>query len=260
MSSWLAWKAANRLELQAFRPFTNHLSETFDARLSPVDSCRSAACKSSIPFASVQSCYDLQFVPSHHVRSCLGGGVNTLTSRAAHNTESVSWGCGYLMLLKSREYGYTILCATANGRLTLLPVADGRHCERGGFATFLADAHCSLTSPVQGCGSSWPAQVKLSSLLIKRQTSTAAAWRLPDSKWRWNDIPDYEPLTKEILESRLRAKFGNWKFFVEVIEAPLPSSRFQTHKRTQRRASTWQFWVPRDLTVREKLLLQNPHA
>ncbi|OQV07954.1 hypothetical protein CLAIMM_12306 [Cladophialophora immunda] len=63
------------------------------------------------------------------------------------------------------------------------------------------------------------------------------------SRWRWNDIPDYErSLTKEILEKRLREMFGNYKFLVE------------------RKASTWTFWVPDDLTVEEKIRLQKPHA
>ena len=40
----------------------------------------------------------------------------------------------------------------------------------------------------------------------------------PAPKWRWNYIPDYaeDRLSKEILEQRLRNKFGNFKFFVEV--------------------------------------------
>ena len=36
--------------------------------------------------------------------------------------------------------------------------------------------------------------------------------------FRWNTMPEYtsDPLTIDILESRLRAKFGNKKYFVEV--------------------------------------------
>ncbi|KAL9108231.1 MAG: hypothetical protein Q9227_006969 [Pyrenula ochraceoflavens] len=36
--------------------------------------------------------------------------------------------------------------------------------------------------------------------------------------WRWNTIPDYaeDRLSKEVLEQRLRSKYGNYKFYVEV--------------------------------------------
>lgn len=33
--------------------------------------------------------------------------------------------------------------------------------------------------------------------------------------WQWDQIPSYD-LVKEDLESRLREKFGNYKFFTEV--------------------------------------------
>lgn len=36
------------------------------------------------------------------------------------------------------------------------------------------------------------------------------------AQWRWNDLPDYKALTAEILEARLRDKFGNYKFYVTV--------------------------------------------
>jgi hypothetical protein len=42
-----------------------------------------------------------------------------------------------------------------------------------------------------------------------------------NAEWRWNHIDDYEPLTKEIMEQRLKALFGDWKFFVEVIACQL---------------------------------------
>jgi hypothetical protein len=42
---------------------------------------------------------------------------------------------------------------------------------------------------------------------------------MPDTvraKWRWNYIPDYHALSTQVLEQRLKDKFGNWKFYVEV--------------------------------------------
>ncbi|KAL9620221.1 MAG: hypothetical protein Q9160_005230 [Pyrenula sp. 1 TL-2023] len=41
----------------------------------------------------------------------------------------------------------------------------------------------------------------------------------PPGKWRWNDMPYYatDTLDRELLEQRLRTKFGNYKFFVERI-------------------------------------------
>ena len=69
--------------------------------------------------------------------------------------------------------------------------------------------------------------------------------------FRWNTMPEYtsgDPLTIDIIETRLRAKFGNKKYFVEVW-------LFQDFRRilgiadcSQRRAGNWAFWVPRDLT------------
>jgi hypothetical protein len=35
-------------------------------------------------------------------------------------------------------------------------------------------------------------------------------------QWRWNDVPDYYALDAATLEARLRDKFGNFKFYVEV--------------------------------------------
>ncbi len=49
--------------------------------------------------------------------------------------------------------------------------------------------------------------------------------------WRWNYIPDYEALTTEVLVQRLKTKFGNWKYYVQVDSlrfaspAPTPDLR-----------------------------------
>jgi hypothetical protein len=36
--------------------------------------------------------------------------------------------------------------------------------------------------------------------------------------WRWVEIPTYGQLTQADLERKLRAKFGNYKFFTNVRE------------------------------------------
>lgn len=54
---------------------------------------------------------------------------------------------------------------------------------------------------------------------------------MPDpatSHWRWNEFPDYHALTKEMLEQRLRIKFGNWKFYVDV-SGSYPSGMSLSH-------------------------------